>query len=98
MPKQLKQIKKLNVERPYLIELWWVDARSFGGWKSFDEVMEWINHFIVPFKSVGWLLHKDNDHLLLVGSKALDQDGNILSVGDIQWIPRCWVIKIRRLK
>jgi len=93
----MKRIKKLNIEKPYLVYLEWMDAVASSRWMKYDEVLEWVNANLVPIKEVGWLLHQD-DTCIVLGSRRHDyEDGTIFEVGQIEWIPRAWVVKLKRI-
>lgn len=99
MPRKMPELKKLNVERPYLVELHWMDAMANEAWFTPAEIPEWItNHIGNPINSTGWLLHKDSKCIVLASRRTFYSDGTIHHFGGLHWIPRCWVVKIKRLK
>lgn len=75
-----------------LVLVEWVDACSHTnkGWNALDEV---VDLGLQTVSSVGWLVHKDTDRLVVIASK--DGDGNVS--GDVT-IPSSWVAKITYLE
>ena len=72
------------------VEVVWLDATGYSGWKSIDEIKEMKLTEII---SRGFLLHKDDQKVIIAGSRASDGD-----YGSIDVIPATWVKKIKTIK
>ena len=65
----------------------WKDAESQGGpsWEDTDDMLEFARRPLTPVRTVGLLLHLDEEQIAVTDTIALDQMGGVTK------IPRAWV-------
>lgn len=75
-----------------LIYIKWIDAVSYSNWKNKSEIREWIdNHKNEIIEQVAWLIEETDKHLILT-SRICDDE-----YGQLQKIPKTWILKRRNL-
>ena len=84
-------VKTNKVTFPFgpMVEVLWEDASTRGGWDDLDDYAE---HGTVKCLSIGYLLHHDKHHILLVHTQSEDDQGNNAIA-----IPAVWIKAIRTL-
>lgn len=96
--KKIRKLTELNIKKPYLAKISWMDAVGSAEWfGGSNSVLDWANGTDSAIVEVGWLLHKDSDRVILASRKHLYNDGSV-NWGMIQWIPRPWIVKLVRVK
>jgi len=96
---KIPDIKKLNIEKPYLVEVQWIDAIGNAQWFDPAEILDWLNYNRkCAILDTGWLLHKDKDCVLMAMRKHKRPDDIVFQWGGLHFIPIAWIKVIRRLK
>lgn len=75
-------MKKTKYNKYDILEIVWLDSHSGGGWKTPNEIKQWItrasNDFIIT--TVGYYFHEDNDFIRICQSydrQSIEEgDGN----------------------
>lgn len=62
--------EKNKYQKYDILEIVWLDSHSGGGWKTPEEVKQWIEKAKTSFtiKSIGYFIHEDNDFLRIAQS------------------------------
>lgn len=76
-----------------LVKVKWQDIVSNSNWKTLEEAHEWAEKEMGVCYSVGWLIEKNKDYILVAGT--YDQDSE--EYNDISKIPVPNVYKITKL-
>ena len=72
-----------------IVEVVWLDSQAHGGWTDKNEMQEWNGDMLC--KSVGYLVRKENDRIVLAMSESST------SLADGLTIPRACITNLRRL-
>lgn len=75
-----------------IVKVLWIDTSSNHEWKSAEAMKKWGNEDMV-IESIGFLIDKNNKHVVLSGMMASDGESGIQ-----QRIPRGCVKKITYIK
>lgn len=78
-----------------LVYVEWVDASSNSGWFTYDQAEKWIEQPNWLVKQVGWIIRETKRHLILAGRLEVD---DCELIGQLQKIPKTWIIKRKKLK
>ena len=94
----MKPIKRLShADKPVPVEVWWWDAITNSSWFSEADLVEWANENLrLPIRQVGWLIHQDDDCIIVTGSLHSLAD-DFKKYNSPIWIPRPWIAKMKRL-
>lgn len=86
----------MKIEDMPMVRLTWLDAQdSDGSWTDIEDI---IAHKPCPCQEVGWLVHKDNNKVIVMRSRIVTEDDNVKEGGGHIAIPASWVIKIEELQ
>lgn len=87
IPKNWQDNPLLHLPR---VEVEWMDATAFIGWRTWDDAQ---GCGLSTIKTVGYLAPPTKTTLRVVPTLAANGD-----IGDVWLIPLAWVQKVRRLK
>ena len=78
---------EFDAANPRMVMVIWKDAESQGGpsWEDTDDMLEFARRPLTPVRTVGLLLHLDEEQIAVTDTIALDQMGGVTK------IPRAWV-------
>ncbi len=81
------QTFEFDAANPRMVMVIWKDAESQGGpsWEDTDDMLEFARRPLTPVRTVGLLLHLDEEQIAVTDTIALDQMGGVTK------IPRAWV-------
>lgn len=78
---------EFEASNPRMVLVIWKDAESQGGpsWEDTDDMLEFARRPLTPVRTVGLLLHLDEEQIAVTDTIATDQMGGVTK------IPRAWV-------
>jgi len=82
---------KLNKNSLYLVE--WIDTYSYNGWYKEDEINEMTRKDTT--KTVGFFI-KETDFFVIL-AMSLENNKDFAPYGNVKWIPRGCIIKIKKV-
>jgi hypothetical protein len=79
-----------------MVRVTWQDAQdSDGCWTLVEDI---VNHELATCQDVGWMVHRDEDKLVLMRSRIVEEDPELKEGGGHIAIPNSWVIKVEQLQ
>ncbi len=75
-------------EKLPIVEVTWLDARAEEAWIDIDEAKEQRLYTCV---SIGYLLHEDEDKLIIIQSQALNQN----TIAGLSVIPKSGIQSVK---
>ena len=92
--------KPIDKGEQRLIYLKWLDAYSDGGWKTPQQVCEFINHEDCICENVGWLVYEDENTIVISARRLCwsDPKEETYEFGLFQKIPKPWIKHRKYLK
>ena len=91
--------KPIKLKKQKLIYIKWHDAFSDNGWKTADQVKEFIDIEYCLCENVGWLIFEDKRELVLSSRRLNWKDiKDTYELGLFQKIPKPWVTERKYLK
>lgn len=76
---------------PILVMVEWVDTTNIASWERFEEIAEWAVDGGFVCRNVGYLVHEDDDCVVLAARVALKAEPN--QVGLFERIPKGVITK-----
>ena len=87
-------MENFNIDKVPMVRVTWLDARDTEtGWIDIKEV---INAPLVVCQEVGWMIHNNNEKVIIMRSYSKDKDE--ISGGGAIAIPKGWITKIEYLE
>jgi hypothetical protein len=74
-----------------IVEVYWFDAHSRGGW---DSVESYLEHDIAPVVTVGYLLRETKKSITITQTQGIEQN----DVNGAIAIPLSWIVKKKVLR
>jgi len=85
----------MNIHELPMVRLTWQDAQdSDGCWTSIEDI---IAHETATCQEVGWLIHQDDNKVIVMRSRIVEGD-EIREGSSHIAIPASWVLKIEVLE
>ena len=79
-----------------LIYVEWLDSHTVHGWNSLKELVE--SQKIDPCKTIGWLVKKTDESILVVSSLSSDENPDVKTCAEGNMvIPLSAIVKVRLL-
>lgn len=75
-----------DVDYPPLVMVEWIDATNIATWERLDEIAEWAKDGGFVCRNVGYLVHEDDECVVLAARIALEADPK--QVGLFERIPK----------
>ena len=86
----------MNIDNIPMVRLTWQDAQDSGGaWTGIEDI---VAPDPAPCPEVGWLIHQDDNKVIVMRSRIVEDDGELNEGGAHIAIPTTWVLKIEELK
>ena len=76
-----------------LVKIKWLDISGHSEWSSIDEALHWAEKETGYCTTVGWILERNRQYLVVASTKADDD-----TVNDINKIPIKNILDITKLK
>ena len=85
----------MNIDNIPMVRLTWQDAQDSGGaWTGIEDILA---HETATCQEVGWLIHQDDNKVIVMRSRIVEDDGELNEGGAHIAIPASWVVKIEVL-
>ena len=79
-----------------LVLLTWKDAQeSDGTWTDMEDIKK---HSLATCQEAGWLVHQDEEKVIVMRSRIVEEDDEIKEGGAFIAIPSTWIIDIKNLE
>lgn len=83
----------MDIEDVPMVRLTWQDAQdSDGCWTPIEDI---INHQTAVCQEVGWLVHSDDDKVIIMRSRIVAEE--LQEGGAYIAIPQSWVLRVEEL-
>ena len=83
----------MDIEDVPMVRLTWQDAQdSDGCWTPIEDI---INHQPAVCQEVGWLVHSDDDKVIIMRSRIVAEE--LQEGGAYIAIPQSWVLRVEEL-
>ena len=78
-----------------MVRVTWRDAQdSDGCWTPVEDI---VDHKLATCQDVGWMVHNDDNKVIIMRSRIVEEDPVLLEGGGHIAIPSSWVIKVEHL-
>ena len=81
-----------------LIYIEWQDAVANANWFNIEEAKSWHDMSQYTIKECGWLVKEDKRGITLAGRYKPEDTNTTEQFGNLQWIPKTWIIKRKTIK
>ena len=86
----------MNIDNIPMVRLTWQDAQdSDGAWTAIEDI---VDHEPATCQEVGWLIHYDDNKVIVMRSRIVEEDDELNEGGAHIAIPTTWVLKIEELR
>ena len=86
----------MNIDNIPMVRFTWQDAQdSDGAWTGIEDILA---HETATCQEVGWLIHQDDNKVIVMRSRIVEDGGELNEGGAHIAIPTTWVLKIEELK
>jgi hypothetical protein len=88
---------------PPIVEITWLDSHGWSGWRTPEDVEDWIKEGLPKITTLGCLLAEDKDQIIVAQSVTsnflpLARSTSHTSVDNLMRIPKCCILKRKVLK
>ena len=85
--------------RPHeMVYLKWTDAlEAQAGWKSKEDLEEWIENQNWIIHQVGWIIEETDDYIIIVSRFTEEENEDDIQYNGIFKLPKPWILERKTL-